>query len=58
MGPQTLTSIDPEQSTTAALTIIGVSETAAVQAAEGCAGAIYFDNEEPLPLLPQAPFRP
>ncbi len=58
IGPQTLTSIDPGQSTTAALTIIGVSEDAAGQAAQSCAGAIYFDDEDPLPLLPQQPFRP
>lgn len=58
IGPQTLTSIDPLQSTTAALTIIGVSENAAGQAAQSCAGAIFFDDEEPLPLLPQLPFRP
>ena len=58
LGPQTLTSIDPGQSTTAALTMIGLSEDAAGQAAQSCAGAIYFDDEEPLPLLPQQPFRP
>ncbi len=58
MGPRTLTSIDPQQSTTAALTIVGASEDAAGQAAQSCAGAIYFDNEEPLPLLPEQPFRP
>ena len=57
-GPQTLTSIDPGQATTAALTIIGVSENAAGEAAQSCAGAIYFDDEEPLPLLAHEPFRP
>ena len=58
MGPQTLTSIDAAQATTAALTIIGVSESAANEAAQSCAGAIFYDDEEPLPLLPQPPFRP
>ncbi len=58
MGPQTLTTIDPQQPTTAALTIIGVPEADAIEATETCAGAIFFDEEEPLPLIPQAPFRP
>lgn len=58
VGPPNVGSIDPQQSTTAALTIVGVSESAANQAAEGCAGAIFFDDADPLPLVPEPPFRP
>jgi hypothetical protein len=57
-GPPTLSTIDPQQPTTAALTIIGVSESAANEAADTCAGAIFFDDADPLPLVPETPFRP
>jgi hypothetical protein len=58
MGPQTLFAIDPQQPTTAALTIIGVSEADALAANESCAGAVFYDGEDPLPLFPHPPFRP
>lgn len=57
-GPQSVGSIDPSQATTAALTIVGVSEDAAAEAARSCAGAIFYDDAEPLPLIAEAPFRP
>lgn len=57
-GPPTVGGIDPQQSTTAALTIVGVSEDAATKAAESCAGAIFFDSADPLPLMPEPPFQP
>jgi hypothetical protein len=58
LGPQTLTTIDPQQPTTAMLTVIGVAKGDADVATESCAGAIFFDEEDPLPLDPQTPFRP
>lgn len=56
-GPPSVGGIDPQQSTTAALTIVGVSEEAATEA-QSCAGAIFYDDEDPLPLMPEPPFRP
>ena len=58
MAPQTLITIDPEQPTKAALTIIGVSEVDAIQATQSCAGAVFYDGLDPVPLVPQQPFRP
>lgn len=58
MGPPNVGMIDPRQPTTAALTIIGASEADAKEAAQTCAGAIFYDDAEPLPLFPQPAFRP
>ena len=58
MGPQTVFTIDPKQPTKAALTIIGVSEADAIEATQSCAGAVFYDGLDPLPLVPQPPFQP
>ncbi len=58
LGPQTLNAISPAQPTTAALTIIGVSEEDAASAEETCVGAIFYDGLQPEPLFPTSPFRP
>lgn len=58
MGPPNVGLIDLQQPTTAALTIIGASESDAKEAAQTCAGAIFYDDAEPLPLSPQPAFRP
>ena len=58
MGPPNVGAIDPGQPTTAALTILGASEEDAKEAAQNCAGAIFYDDAEPLPLFPQPAFRP
>jgi hypothetical protein len=58
MGPQTLNTLNPAQATTAALTILGVSEEDAKTAVESCIGAIFYDGGEPEPMFPSSPFRP
>lgn len=57
LGPRTLNAINPAQPTTAALTVLGISSDGAQKARSSCAGAFFADGGDPMPLLPQEPFR-
>lgn len=57
LGPRTLDSINPEQRTKAALTVLGTSASAAQEAFATCTGAFFADSDEPLPMTPEEPFR-
>ena len=57
MGPPDLQFVSSEQETTALLTAVGLSANE-VEAAEGCAGEIRWDDGQSANLEPGEPFRP
>lgn len=56
-GPTGLETINPDQPTTAVVTVVGISEEDVAAAAE-CAGEIRYDHGQSAVLAPEEPVRP
>ncbi len=57
MGPSDVSFVNPEQTTIALVTVVGLSQ-AEVDAVAGCAGEVFWDEGSSAPLQPGEPFRP
>jgi len=57
LGPSDVTFVNPEQTTIALVTVVGLSQTQ-VDEVSGCAGEVFWDEGSSAPLRPGEPFRP
>lgn len=57
LGPPDIRFVNPEQTTVALVTVVGLSQTQ-VDAVSGCAGEVFWDEGSSAPLQPEEPFRP
>lgn len=57
MGPSDVSLVNPEQTTIALVTVVGLSQ-AEVDAVSRCAGEVFWDEGSSAPLQPGKPFRP
>lgn len=57
LGPSDVTFVNPEQTTIALVTVVGLSQ-AQIDAVSRCAGEVFWDEGSSAPLLPGEPFQP
>ena len=58
LGPPNVTDFNPEQATTALITVVGITESQALEAMESCVGQVTWDIGGVAPLVPLEVFEP
>ncbi len=58
LSPSDLSSVNPDDTTVAIVTLAGMTSTDAEDARNACTGTIVYDGLDPEPLEPSLPFSP
>jgi hypothetical protein len=58
LSPADLTAINPDQPTTAVMTLVGLTQAQAATAVADCAASVVYDGSEPRSLVAGEPFTP
>lgn len=58
LGPPNVGAFNPEQATTALITVVGITESQALEAMRSCEGQVTWDTTGVAPLIPTEVFEP